>query len=69
MIFKKTAINFAMIQAVLLASSIAVVSEIPFDNKVTASIAFFVVSSILTIAPSISLSFLFAYLTTEDKDV
>lgn len=66
MIFKKSAINFAMIQTVLLATSINVGVQIPTTSGPLMAIGFvWILAFCLTFLPSIAVSVLFAYLSEQ----
>jgi len=63
MILKRALVNFAMIQSVILASSVSFSTQLPFDNHVEAVFFLTVVGSALSLAPAIIMSLIFAYLS------
>lgn len=61
---KKAAINFAMIQTVIFASSVSLGLQLPTSNGHLAAIGFvWILAFFLSLLPAVITSFLFAYLS------
>jgi hypothetical protein len=64
MVLKKTLINFAMIQAVILANSVNIGLQLPTSNGYLIAIGFvYILISMFSFIPSIVVSFAFAALS------
>lgn len=62
MLFKKTLINFAMIESVLLMASINIGVNLPVTEPFKACLFIFVFFAAISLLPALGLSLVFAYL-------